>query len=101
MSSKTNHGFSYAIFALLLLLISWFLFIVLMLNRYFSAGKFFLFPMLISPILAVIGLVYSVKGIREPNTFKKIFGLILNVSIPSLFIAVIVKNAIEIYRAIY
>jgi len=47
---------------------------------------------------SIMGLIYTLRGIKEPNTAKKIIGLLVNFSIALLFIYVIVGNIIDIYR---
>ena len=52
-------------------------------------------------ISALIGVVYTFFSLKEPNTVKKLVGAVINFSFLILFIAVIVANIIDIYRAIY
>ena len=40
--------------------------------------------MVLSPIIGIVGLLFAIAGIKEPDTFKKWFGLIVN-SVFSLF----------------
>jgi len=37
-------------------------------------------------IISILGLTSSIKGIKEPNTFKKITGMILNIGFVLLFL---------------
>ncbi len=48
--------------------------------------------------IAIIGLVFSLKGIKDKNSFKKIIALIVNLSIVVLFISVMLANMMDIYQ---
>ncbi|WP_456424127.1 hypothetical protein [Lutibacter sp.] len=37
-------------------------------------------------VLSALGFINSIKGIKEPNTFKKIIGIILNIGFVVLFL---------------
>lgn len=50
-------------------------------------------------IIGIVGLVYSLKGIREPNTLKKILGLIISFGTVLLFLFVILSNVYDMYKA--
>jgi len=51
-------------------------------------------------IAAIIGLVKSLKGIKEPNTIKKIIGIIINFGIVALFVSILIANIIDLYRTL-
>lgn len=51
-------------------------------------------------IIAVIALIDALKGLSEPNTLKKIFGLILSLAFVILFISAIVANLMDIDKAL-
>ncbi|MES2513482.1 MAG: hypothetical protein V4580_05030 [Bacteroidota bacterium] len=53
------------------------------------------------PIVAIIGLVNSIQGIKDPNNFKKFFGGLVNLLILALLGAMIVVNIIDMQRALY
>jgi len=57
----------------------------------------FLFVIIVA--LSIIGTIKSIKGLKEPNTPKKIIGMILNFGIITLFVAVIIASVMDIYRA--
>ncbi|PLB17748.1 MAG: hypothetical protein TRG1_3422 [Flavobacteriaceae bacterium FS1-H7996/R] len=40
------------------------------------------------------------RGLKEPNTLKKIIGIIINFGIVTLFIFVIISNILDIYNAL-
>lgn len=50
-------------------------------------------------IVSIIGFIKSIKGFKEPNTAKKIIGIILNFGIAILFMSVIIANIYDIYKA--
>ena len=50
-------------------------------------------------ILAIIGFSNVMKGIREPNSFKKIIGLVVNSAIVGFGFFLIIANIIDVYRA--
>jgi len=49
---------------------------------------------------SIIGFVFSIKGLKDPNSFKKIFGLIANSILFLLFLATIVANIMDIKNAL-
>lgn len=51
-------------------------------------------------VFIVIGTVDSIRGIKEPNTWKKGVGLILNITYTVLFICLIIASIIDISKAI-
>ncbi|WP_028284039.1 hypothetical protein [Olleya marilimosa] len=51
-------------------------------------------------IVSIIGFIKSLKGIKEPNTAKKIIGIIINFAIVILFISVIIANIYDINKAL-
>ena len=46
-------------------------------------------------IISILGFIKSLKGIKEPNTFKKILGLILNTGFVSLFLYYLILFVID------
>jgi len=48
--------------------------------------------------VGVVGLVHSLKGIKEPTTVKKYIGIIINLSIVVLFLCMIFANAYDTYK---
>ncbi len=51
-------------------------------------------------IISIIGFIKSLKGIKEPNTAKKIIGIVINFGIIMLFLSAIVANIYDIYMAL-
>lgn len=51
-------------------------------------------------IVSAIGLINSIKGIKEPNTSKKIIGIILNLLLISFFLLVIFSGGYNIYKVL-
>gem|GEM_PF-2161004 len=49
--------------------------------------------------LGILGLIASLRGLKEPNTLKKIIGLFLNLGFLALSVAVIVANVLDMIRA--
>jgi len=99
-STKSNRGFKYAMIALLLFVV-----IIISNMAMFHSGSD-IFPMIVGfvflmiVIIAIVGLVYSLKGIREPNNLKKFVGLLINCGFIALFIFVIIANIMDIKRAL-
>lgn len=50
-------------------------------------------------IFTVVGVIDSIKGIKEPNTLRKVIGMILNSGYVVLLIFIIVANILDIYKA--
>ncbi len=53
---------------------------------------------LIIIILSVIGLINSLKSIREPNSTKKMIGLIFNITLVAAGLFLIIGNIIDVVR---
>jgi hypothetical protein len=53
---------------------------------------------LIIIILSVIGLINSLKSIREPNSIKKMIGLIVNFALVTTGLLLIIENVIDVLR---
>lgn len=51
-----------------------------------------------SGLISILGLTKSIKGIKEPNTLKKIIGIVLNVGFVSLFLYIIISNVFDISK---
>ena len=51
-------------------------------------------------IIAIIALINALKGLREPNTLKKIIGFILSLAFVILFISAIVANILDMNKAL-
>ena len=49
-------------------------------------------------IISIIGIVKSIRGLKEPNTLKKITGLILNFGFLSFFLFVITENFLDVLQ---
>ncbi len=94
----SEKAFKSALYALVILALAIILLLVKAISEPYSALLGFL-VMLIG-ILAVNGLVNSLKGRREKNSFRKIFGLVVNFGLLLLFLALIVLNGLDIYNAI-
>ncbi|SHK64863.1 hypothetical protein SAMN04488007_3510 [Maribacter aquivivus] len=93
---KSNISYKYAIVALIIIVIIIITSLVLD-TQQGSDLKSMLLGILILAIAftAVIGLGYSFMGIREPNTTKKIIGLIINsiitISLGLLFLSSVIE----------
>ena len=49
-------------------------------------------------VISIIGIINAIKGLKEPNTLKKIIGLVLNFGFVSFFLFVIFANLSDVYR---
>ncbi|WP_459212241.1 hypothetical protein [Aquimarina rhabdastrellae] len=96
---KSHNGFKYGVISFLMILV------LIMITAVINTLKFSFSLLLIGFLtiligyMGIIGLIKSLKGIKEPNTSKKIIGLILNIGIVSLFISLIIANFLDIYKA--
>ena len=48
-------------------------------------------------VISIIGIINSIKGLKEPNTLKKIIGLILNFGFVSFFLFVFLTNLSDVF----
>lgn len=49
-------------------------------------------------IISIMGIIYSIKGIKDPNTSKKILGLLLNLGFVTFFLYVIIANVLDVLK---
>lgn len=103
VKSKTysNKGFKYCIIGISLIFIL--VLVLLITSPNVSDFESLLIGFLVFTlgIISIIGLLASIKGLKEPNTVKKIIGLIFNFGIVLLFLAVIIGNIYDIYTAVF
>ncbi|AXP79632.1 hypothetical protein CJ739_535 [Mariniflexile rhizosphaerae] len=102
--AKTNinshSGFKYGITELGLIII------LVVLTQFLDSQNSDIYSILIGlltfviGIVSIIGLAKSLRGLKEPNTLKKIIGIIINFGIVTLFIFVIISNILDIYNAL-
>ena len=57
---------------------------------YFSA-----FTMLLVVLFSFIGFIYNLRGLKEPRSWKKVSGLIINSIFMLLFVITTIANVIE------
>jgi|SRR6476660_5667314 len=98
--SSSQQAFKAAIIALTLCAVG----IILMVIP-FHAGLFFMqmvsgILFIISGGIAIAGIIFSIRSVREPNTVKKILALVINFTFAAFFISIIVANILDIKRAI-
>lgn len=98
MNLNTKRSFKLAVIGLVLLLFS---IIITALNLNQGTLSIIVGILIISSfVIAVTGLISSLKSLKEPNIFKKIFGFIINLSITIVIILIIIANAIDISNAL-
>lgn len=86
INQNTHRGFNFGLLSSLLVISI----IIFMKYFYRLLSDFdttvFIILSLLFGVISVLGLINSIKGIKEPNTFKKITGMILNVGFVLLFL---------------
>lgn len=94
---NSKKGFQFAIITIVAFLLFLLLqilaaneFVSLDLYRYTSG-----FLMIVVFTSSIIGFIFSIKGRKDPNTFKKIFGLIANTILFLLFVATVIANIMD------
>ena len=98
MNLNTKRSFKLAVIGLVLLLFS---IIITALNLNQVTLSIIVGILIISSfVIAITGLISSLKSLKEPNTFQKIFGLIINLSITVVIILIIIANVIDISNAL-
>lgn len=50
-------------------------------------------------VIAIMGLIYSLRGLKEEGNLKKWLGLIVNVGLVILILVIIAMNVYDIYLA--
>ena len=97
-NKNSNRGFTIAIISSLLFVII----MILQMAMFHSGSNTFsiLFDSFLIgiAIIFIIGLINSLKGLREPNNAKKIIGLIINMSFIVLYIFIFLANINNIKR---
>lgn len=58
------------------------------------------FLILCGGMTAILGFAKSLRGLKEPNTIKKIVGLITNTVIVSLFVFTVIANIVDVLRVL-
>ena len=51
-------------------------------------------PIVVSGILGFLGMVYIVKGLKEPLTEKKVIAITVNLAMVVLIIAILISNTL-------
>lgn len=97
---NSHKGFKYGIFGISLILIL--IILTQLLNTLKSDFASMLIGLLtfVVGMISIIGFTKSLQGIKEPNTIKKIIGIIINFGIVILFFSVIITNIYDIYNAL-
>lgn len=97
---NSHSGFKYGIIVLILILT--FIFLLQILDTGSSETSTLIMGLLIMGIgiASILGAIKSLKGINDPNTPKKIIGILINFGTALLFVSVIVANIFDIYRAL-
>ncbi|RKE95399.1 hypothetical protein [Ichthyenterobacterium magnum] len=99
---KSNKGFKYAILCLALIL----MFIILQslansevigLNLYSVISGVCI---LLIFFFSIAGFIFSIKGIKDPNSYKKGIGLVVNSILIILLIITIVTNILDITKSL-
>lgn len=98
-NKNSNRGFKLAIIALLLFIVI----MILQMAMFHSGSDIFLrifgFVIFSIGIIAIIGLINSLKGFREPNSLEKITGLLINCGFVVLFVFIILAHINDILKA--
>ncbi len=95
---SSHNGFKYGIIALSLIIVMLILISTLSNDNLDITSMAIGLLIICAGIVSIIGLLKSIKGISEPNTAKKIIGIILNLGIAAFFIFVIVANFSDLYK---
>jgi len=98
VNRHSHGGFIYGIVAMGLFMVSIFLSLVQDAGNVDFLSIIVGFLIIVSGFTALVGLVNSLKGRKEPNTFKKIIGLIINALITAFFIVVASANVLDIFK---
>ena len=95
---NSNKGFKYGMMSLILFII----FVIF--TKYMNNSTSDLYSLIIGfltlsiGILSITGFIKSIRGIKEPNTPKKIIGMILNFGFISIFIFVLISNVLDVAK---
>ncbi|WP_405207216.1 hypothetical protein [Aquimarina sp. LLG6339-5] len=99
-TNKNSHsGFKYGITGLSIFLV------LIILTAIINTFDFYFLSLLIGLLvliigcIGIIGLTKSLKGLKEPNTLKKVIGIVINFGIVGLFVSAIIANFLDMYKA--
>ncbi len=98
LNVNSNKGFKWAIITMSIFI----LIIILHVIQEFvkiDMSNFYGILLVLILIFTVVGVIDSIKGIKEPNTLRKVIGMILNSGYVVLLIFIIVANILDIYKA--
>jgi hypothetical protein len=98
VNKNSNRGFIITIIASLLFVIIVILQMAMFHSESYTFSIVFDSFLIGIAIIFMIGLINSLKGLREPNTAKKIIGLIINMSFIVLYVFIFLANINNIKR---
>ena len=99
-NTYSHKGFKFGILGIGLLFIVVILSLLLNVLKYDSISILIGLTVFTMGIVSIIGIIKSLKGIKEPNTFKKIIGIIINFALVTLFLLSLFVNAYDIYKTL-
>ncbi|WP_338731361.1 hypothetical protein [Mangrovimonas cancribranchiae] len=99
-NTYSHKGFKFGILGIGLILIIVILSLLLNVLKYNFISILIGLTVFAIGIVSIIGFIKSLKGIKEPNTFKKIIGIIINFGLVTLFLLILIANGYDIYKAL-
>ncbi|TDT46457.1 hypothetical protein CLV90_0507 [Maribacter spongiicola] len=93
-------AFKYGMLEIGLLLIVIALIFILNPSKFYAVSIVIGFLLFIIGFISIVGCIISLKGIKEPNTAKKIIGIIINFGALALFLSLIFANIYDLYRVL-
>lgn len=98
--SSSRIGFRYAMIALTLFAVTMAIMAVFIILKIVVPAMLFGIVFLVAIVISIVGLTYSIRGIREPNDARKIIGLVLNLFFTGVLVLMIIANILDIVRAL-
>lgn len=99
---NSHQSFRYAIISLILFFTTLLISVVTILTH-FSSNILSLilgFTVLVIVFLSIVGFIDALKGFKEPKSTKKTIGFIVNSVFLILFLAMMVNNILDMYKAV-
>ena len=98
INKHSHKGFKFGILGIGLILIIVILSLLLHLLKYDFISLIIGLTVFSIGIVSIIGLIKSLKGINEPNTFKKIIGIVINFCLVAFFLLVFISGGYDLFR---
>ncbi len=101
MKTYTEKSFIIAMVILLLFAITYLNVFLKVWDKFGNGEVLIALPFIAAGILGIVGGIYSIKGRNEKKSIKKVISILINASVVTLFLGLIINNILDIINALY